>query len=78
MLAAHPTTAKLQENHIRLKVVAAGKTYFVDRDGTVLEITSDQRYQLSKEEMQRISEDILGLRGVVDIDVCGSVVCGSR
>lgn len=78
MLAAHPTMEKLQENHIRLKLVVGGKTYYVDRDGTVLETTSGQRYQLSKDEMERISEDIVSLRGVVDVDVCSGILCRSR
>ena len=77
-LEAHPTTEKLQENHIRLKVEAAGKTYYVDRFGTVLETTSGHGYQLSKDEMERINDDITGLRGVVDVDVCTGPSCQVR
>jgi hypothetical protein len=70
MLRAHPTAAKLEELFIRLKVEVGETTYHVDNKGTVRESTSGRTFQLTKREMERLGKDIVGLRGVVDLDVC--------
>ena len=75
LLRAHPTVQKVREHFIRLKVDAGGTAYYVDNKGTVLESTSGRTFQLTKEEMRRLEKDIVNLRGVVDVDVCGSLVC---
>jgi hypothetical protein len=75
ILRARPAAAKLAEEFIRLKVEAAESAYYVDNRGVVLESTSGRTFQLSRDEMQRIHDEIVGLRGVVDVDVCSGLSC---
>ncbi len=77
VLRAHPSARKLDELVIRLKVEGGGATYYVDKEGTVLESTSGRTFQLTRDEMQRLHKDIVGLRGVVDVDVCSRLPCPS-
>jgi hypothetical protein len=77
VLRAHPTVQKLRENFIRLKVEAGGTAYYVDNKGTVLESSSGRMFHLTKDEMQRLNQDIVNLRGVVDVDVCSGLTCPS-
>jgi hypothetical protein len=69
MLRAHAATQRLREDFIRLKVVTEWDLYYVDHKGTVLEQSTGQTFQLTKNEMENIHAQISGLRGVVDIDV---------
>jgi len=69
MLRAHHGGPGLREDFIRLKVVTEWDVYYVDHKGAVLEQSTGQRFQLTKNEMADIHKQISGLRGVVDVDV---------
>jgi hypothetical protein len=77
MLRAHPRSQQLREDFIRLKVATEWDVYYVDNKGAVLEQSTGQSFQLTKNEMDSVHTQISGLRGVVDIDVPNGTLCGN-
>jgi hypothetical protein len=69
MLRAHPARNSLDEDFIRLKVLVDAAAFYVDNTGIVLEQSTGQTFQLQKNEMEYIEQQIGNLRGVVDLDL---------
>jgi len=67
MIQARAAKAPLNDLAVRLKLVLAAETYYIDAAGGVLEVSSKRTFLLQKTELRRIERSIEGFSGVVDM-----------
>ena len=67
-LQMSPTKRKLDDRVIRMKVEFGQNTFFVDKEGGVLNKESGKSYRLSKKQLDEIENKILYFSGAIDVN----------
>jgi hypothetical protein len=67
LLRAHATREDIAPQFVRLKVVFPHETYVADTNGTVIQVGTEQRFRLTEQEMNEITQGLVNFSGVIDI-----------
>lgn len=74
LLTSAISTARVDNDVIRLKVSFQGQQFFVDKDGVVVDPTTGTNYVLTHEQLVDIETSILYFSGVIDVKASKEVM----